>query len=93
MENRQNTQWETFPVTLGGLKHIVLSFDHMLSSPECIMLLKMMVSVPPSANFSCAIFLLTGFPGLEWTHHWISLPIFMGYFVAIMGNATILHLV
>ncbi|EDL16697.1 olfactory receptor family 51 subfamily AI member 2 [Mus musculus] len=53
----------------------------------------MKVSIPPRANFSYAIFLLTGFPGLEWAHHWISLPIFMGYFVAIMGNATILHLV
>ncbi|OBS73545.1 hypothetical protein A6R68_15917 [Neotoma lepida] len=52
----------------------------------------MKVSVSPSANFSYSVFLLTSFPGSEWAHHWISLPIFMGYFVTLMGNATILYL-
>ncbi|XP_074046425.1 olfactory receptor 51L1-like [Macrotis lagotis] len=47
----------------------------------------------PSTNFSFTTFLLTGFPGLEWAHCWISLPIFAGYLVAILGNITILHLV
>ncbi|XP_049636566.1 olfactory receptor 51L1-like [Suncus etruscus] len=47
----------------------------------------------PGANLSFSTFMLTGFPGLEWAHHWISLPIFAGYLVAVLGNATILHLV
>ncbi|XP_027716794.1 olfactory receptor 51L1-like [Vombatus ursinus] len=46
-----------------------------------------------NTNFSFATFLLTGFPGLEWAHCWISLPIFAGYLVAVLGNITILHLV
>ncbi|KAM9034616.1 olfactory receptor 51L1-like [Sarcophilus harrisii] len=47
----------------------------------------------PRTNFSFTTFLLTGFPGLEWAHCWISLPIFAGYLVAVLGNITILHLV
>lgn len=35
--------------------------------------------------------LLTGFPGLEWAHRWNSLPICIGYLLALLGNATILH--
>ncbi|XP_014917709.3 olfactory receptor 51L1-like [Acinonyx jubatus] len=53
----------------------------------------MRISTLPNANVSFSTFLLTGFPGLEWAHHWISLPIFVGYLVALVGNATILHLV
>ena len=37
------------------------------------------------------MFLLTGFPGLEWAHPWNSLPICVHYLVALLGNATILH--
>ncbi|XP_047733113.1 olfactory receptor 51L1-like [Prionailurus viverrinus] len=53
----------------------------------------MRISTLPNANVSFSMFPLTGFPGLEWAHHWISLPIFVGYLVALVGNATILHLV
>ncbi|XP_036598920.1 olfactory receptor 51V1-like [Trichosurus vulpecula] len=44
-------------------------------------------------NSSSSSFLLTGFPGLEWAHHWISIPVFSVYLVAIVGNATIIHIV
>ncbi|XP_003421606.1 olfactory receptor 51L1-like [Loxodonta africana] len=53
----------------------------------------MRISTLPNANLSFSTFLLTGFPGLEWAHHWISLPIFVGYLVALLGNATIVHLI
>ncbi|KFO36060.1 olfactory receptor 51L1 [Fukomys damarensis] len=53
----------------------------------------MRMPILTSANSSSSAFLLMGFPGLEWAHRWISLPIFLGYLVALMGNATILHLV
>nr|XP_019571414.1 PREDICTED: olfactory receptor 51B6-like [Rhinolophus sinicus] len=53
----------------------------------------MRISTLPSANLSFSTFLLTGFPGLEWAHHWVSLPIFVGYLMALLGNATILYLV
>ncbi|EHB12099.1 Olfactory receptor 51A7, partial [Heterocephalus glaber] len=33
------------------------------------------------------------FPGLDWAPRWISLPISLGYLVALVGNATTLHLV
>ncbi|XP_043849727.1 olfactory receptor 51V1-like [Dromiciops gliroides] len=44
-------------------------------------------------NSSFSSFLLTGFPGLEWAHHWISIPVFSVYLAAILGNAIILHIV
>ncbi|XP_007491236.2 olfactory receptor 51V1-like [Monodelphis domestica] len=46
-----------------------------------------------SINSSSSNFLLTGFPGLEWAHHWISIPVFSVYLTAILGNAIILHIV
>uniref|UniRef100_A0A671F506 G-protein coupled receptors family 1 profile domain-containing protein n=1 Tax=Rhinolophus ferrumequinum TaxID=59479 RepID=A0A671F506_RHIFE len=53
----------------------------------------MRISTLRSANLSFSTFLLTGFPGLEWAHHWISLPLFVGYLMALLDNAAILHLV
>uniref|UniRef100_A0A670HVF3 G-protein coupled receptors family 1 profile domain-containing protein n=1 Tax=Podarcis muralis TaxID=64176 RepID=A0A670HVF3_PODMU len=44
-------------------------------------------------SFSPPVFLLTGFPGLEKHHAWISIPIFSMYLVAIAGNSTILLLI
>ncbi|XP_072472728.1 LOW QUALITY PROTEIN: olfactory receptor 51I2-like [Notamacropus eugenii] len=39
------------------------------------------------------IFYLTGIPGYELVHHWISIPFCILYLVGIVGNCTILHIV
>ncbi|XP_011381412.1 olfactory receptor 51B2-like [Pteropus vampyrus] len=44
-------------------------------------------------NISAAPFLLTGFPGLEAVHHWISIPFFAVYVSVLLGNGTLLYLV
>ncbi|XP_074046326.1 olfactory receptor 51L1-like [Macrotis lagotis] len=38
-------------------------------------------------------FYLTGIPGYEMVHHWISIPFCILYLVGIVGNCTILHIV
>lgn len=40
-----------------------------------------------------SIFLLTGFPGLEAAHHWVSIPINLICVVSILGNSIILFLI
>ena len=44
-------------------------------------------------NTSEAPFLLTGFPGLEAAHHWISIPFFAVYISVLLGNGTLLYLI
>lgn len=44
-------------------------------------------------NVSAAPFLLTGFPGLEAVHHWISIPFFAVYISVLLGNGTLLYLI
>ncbi|XP_007939212.2 olfactory receptor 51L1 [Orycteropus afer afer] len=39
------------------------------------------------------IFILRGFPGLEHIHSWLSIPFFLAYFVAFIGNVTILSVI
>ncbi|XP_069890799.1 olfactory receptor 51A7 [Dipodomys merriami] len=43
-------------------------------------------------NSEVKYFLLTGIPGLEHAHIWISIPICFTYLVAILGNCTILFI-
>ncbi|EHB05936.1 Olfactory receptor 51L1 [Heterocephalus glaber] len=38
-------------------------------------------------------FILKGFPGLEYVHSWLSIPLFLAYLVAITGNITILSVI
>ncbi|ELW63693.1 olfactory receptor 51G1 [Tupaia chinensis] len=45
------------------------------------------------SNVSSSKFWLTGFPGFEWAHCWIAIPIFSVYLTAVLGNATIIHIV
>ncbi|EDL16676.1 mCG142232 [Mus musculus] len=44
-------------------------------------------------NTSTYPFLLTGFPGLEKSHHLISLPLLMAYIFILLGNGTLLFLI
>ncbi|XP_044116721.1 olfactory receptor 51L1-like [Neovison vison] len=46
-----------------------------------------------SSNTLSSTFYLTGIPGYEEFHHWISIPFCVLYLVGIMGNCTILHIV
>lgn len=46
-----------------------------------------------SSNILSSTFYLTGIPGYEEFHHWISIPFCLLYLVGIMGNCTILHIV
>ncbi|XP_006885736.1 PREDICTED: olfactory receptor 51G2-like [Elephantulus edwardii] len=46
-----------------------------------------------SNNTLSSTFYLTGIPGYEEFHHWISIPFCLLYLVGIMGNCTILHIV
>ncbi|XP_003781488.1 olfactory receptor 51B2-like [Otolemur garnettii] len=44
-------------------------------------------------NISEAPFLLTGFPGLQEAHHWISIPFFAVYVCILLGNGSLLYLI
>ncbi|XP_044609260.2 olfactory receptor 51L1 [Equus asinus] len=39
------------------------------------------------------IFILKGFPGLEYVHFWLSIPFCLAYLVAFIGNITVLSVV
>ncbi|XP_075403883.1 olfactory receptor 51L1 [Tenrec ecaudatus] len=39
------------------------------------------------------VFILRGFPGLEHIHSWLSIPFCLAYFIAFLGNVTILSVI
>ena len=49
--------------------------------------------MPILHNSTLPIFLLTGIPGLEWAHTWISIPFCCLYLTALSGNTLILFIV
>ncbi|XP_044853386.1 olfactory receptor 51G1-like [Mauremys mutica] len=44
-------------------------------------------------KFNSAVFLLTGIPGKEDVHRWISIPFCLIYVISILGNAVILFII
>ncbi|XP_067409141.1 olfactory receptor 51G2-like [Emydura macquarii macquarii] len=50
------------------------------------------MSAVNDTKFQPAVFLLTGIPGLENIHVWISIPFFLIYVASILGNSVILFI-
>ncbi|XP_044524780.1 olfactory receptor 51G2-like [Gracilinanus agilis] len=44
-----------------------------------------------ASSIPSSTFYLTGIPGYEAIHHWVSIPFCIFYFIGIAGNCTILH--
>ncbi|KAM9170917.1 olfactory receptor 51G2-like [Pangshura tecta] len=51
------------------------------------------MSAVNDTKFNSAVFLLTGIPGLEDVHLWISIPFCLMYGISIVGNAVILLII
>ncbi|KAM6173976.1 olfactory receptor 51B6-like [Erethizon dorsatum] len=45
------------------------------------------------SNTTTTSFLLTGFPSMEKSYHWISIPLLVAYMSIILGNGTLLFLI
>ncbi|XP_065265396.1 olfactory receptor 51G2-like [Emys orbicularis] len=51
------------------------------------------MSAVNNTNFNSAVFLLTGIPGQEHVHLWISIPFCFMYLISIVGNSVILFII
>ncbi|XP_005311861.1 olfactory receptor 51G2-like [Chrysemys picta bellii] len=51
------------------------------------------MSAVNDTKFNSAVFLLTGIPGLEDVHLWISIPFCLMYVISIVGNSLILFII
>ncbi|XP_067413548.1 olfactory receptor 51G2-like [Emydura macquarii macquarii] len=51
------------------------------------------MSAGNDTKFHPAVFILTGIPGLEDVHVWISIPFFLTYVISILGNSGILFII
>ncbi|XP_065275993.1 olfactory receptor 51G2-like [Emys orbicularis] len=51
------------------------------------------MSVVNDTKFNSAVFLLTGIPGQEHVHLWISIPFCLMYVISIVGNSVILFII
>ncbi|XP_074835838.1 olfactory receptor 51G2-like [Carettochelys insculpta] len=51
------------------------------------------MSVLNNTKFISAVFLLTGIPGLEDVHLWLSIPFCLTYVISIVGNSVILSII
>ncbi|XP_008173786.2 olfactory receptor 51G2-like [Chrysemys picta bellii] len=51
------------------------------------------MSAVNDTKFSSAVFLLTGIPGQEDVHLWISIPFFLMYVISVVGNSVILFII
>ncbi|XP_053871991.1 olfactory receptor 51G2-like [Malaclemys terrapin pileata] len=51
------------------------------------------MSAVNDTNFNSAVFLLTGLPGQEDVHLWISIPFCLVYVISIIGNSVILFII
>ncbi|KAM9173404.1 olfactory receptor 51G2-like [Pangshura tecta] len=52
-----------------------------------------MISAVNDTKFNSAVFLLTGIPGLEDVHLWISIPFCLVYIISVVGNSVILFII
>ncbi|XP_005312805.2 olfactory receptor 51G2-like [Chrysemys picta bellii] len=51
------------------------------------------MSAVNDTKFNSAVFLLTGIPGMEDVHLWISIPFCLMYLISIVGNSVILFII